>query len=315
MPFSSVEKVTVSSGQPLVLPNGAWMQGKLIFTAPDLAVIGAQDVTLGGAVEVPLVDGAFSVQLVATDATGMSPTGWTYTVTAMLTNGPDWIRYVTLPKATASVVLADVVVPDPVAGTYTVLKDPSYIGNVVVSGTPATGKVPTATSATTATWQMPSGGGGSTIVSNDGRINQGIVVLAAAASWTIVTFGGTEIGSSIPAAVGDRIWWSPSFLRTGGVVYLDPGIRLAAGGVSRYASSGTSTPRTEGYAPMYPQSAFTGIAGMRQFIVQAGEVDGSGNATIVLSYKGPADGVNQKLYFGGDYDGFFFVANMGPPSA
>lgn len=308
-----VETVTVSSGQPLALPDGTWIQGTLTFTGPDLVTIGAQDVVLGGAVKVQLVDGQFAVHLAATDATGMSPTGWTYKVVANFTNAPDWTRYITLPKATPSVNLADVLVPDPVAGTFTVLRDPSAVGDVVVSGSAAAGKVLTATSAEAAAWQTPSSGGGSSIVSTDGRIDRQIITLAAAANWTIVTAsGGIEIGTSIAASVGDRLWFSPSFMRTGGVVYLDLGIKAAAGGISRYTSSGSATPEAEGYAPMYPQSAFTGIAGVREFIVQAGEVDGSGNATIVLAYKGPADGVNQKLYFGGGYSGAIWVANMGP---
>lgn len=153
------------------------------------------------------------------------------------------------------------------------------------------------------------GTGGHAGVSSDGRINEEIIVLGAAASWTIVTTSlGVEIGATVAAAVGQRVWFSPSFLRTGGVVFLDIGIKAAAGGVSRYVSSGTSTPRAEGYAPLYPLVAFTGVVGIREFIVQAGEVDGSGNVKIVLAYKGPADG-NQKLYFGSGYDGAIWTNN------
>lgn len=124
---AGVETVTVSSGQPLTLPDGTWLQGRLVITGPDLVTIGEDDLVLGGGIEVPLVDGAFSVVLVATDATGISPTGWTYKVEAKLTNAPDWTRYITLPKASPSVRLADVVVPDPVAGTFTTLVDPSSV--------------------------------------------------------------------------------------------------------------------------------------------------------------------------------------------
>jgi hypothetical protein len=124
---AGVETVTVSSGQPLTLPDGTWIQGRLIFTSPDLVTIGEDDVILGGTVEVPLVDGQFTVTLCATDATGMSPTGWTYKVQGVFSNAPDWTRYITLPKATPSVALADVLVPDPVAGTFTVLVDGSTL--------------------------------------------------------------------------------------------------------------------------------------------------------------------------------------------
>ena len=157
---------------------------------------------------------------------------------------------------------------------------------------------------------------GGTIVASDGRIDLQIVVPPVAAGWAIVTTnpGGVEIGTSIVAKAGDRLWYAPSFLRTYSIV-LDLGIKAAAGGVSRYTSSGTATPETDGYAAMYEQSSFAGIAGMRQFVVQAGEVDGSGNAKIVLAYRGnSADGVNDKVYFGGGpgYSGAIFVANMGP---
>lgn len=144
---AGVEKVTVSSGQPLVLPDGTPVQGKLLFSGPDVVTIGEDDVILGGTVEVALVDGGFSVQLTATDATGMSPSGWTYKVIAMLTNAPSWTRFISLPKAQPSVILADVLVPDPVAGQLATM--------FLVTGTPTAGQVPTATSPTAATWQTP----------------------------------------------------------------------------------------------------------------------------------------------------------------
>ena len=52
---AGVETVTVSSGEPLTLPDGTAMRGRLIFTGPDLVTIGEDDVILGGTVEVPLV--------------------------------------------------------------------------------------------------------------------------------------------------------------------------------------------------------------------------------------------------------------------
>ncbi|MET7479538.1 hypothetical protein ABZT17_34965 [Streptomyces sp. NPDC005648] len=129
MPFpAGVETVTVSSGQPLKLPDGTAIQGTLYFSGPDVVTIAGEDVLLGGEVPpVELVDGSFSVDLVATDATGMSPTGWTYTVRAVLTNAASWIRYISLPKATPSVKLSDVVVPDPVAGSFSTLIDATAV--------------------------------------------------------------------------------------------------------------------------------------------------------------------------------------------
>jgi hypothetical protein len=136
---AGVELVTVSSGQPLTLFDSTLAKGRLLFTGPNLVTIGGHDVILGGTVETPLVDGQFTEQLVATDATGMSPSGWTYRVQAILTNGPGWTRYISLPKATPTVALADVLVPDPVAGTYTVLEVPRGGSIQATSGTPASG--------------------------------------------------------------------------------------------------------------------------------------------------------------------------------
>lgn len=125
---AGVETVVVSSGQPLTLPDGTPVEGTLYFSGPDVVTIAGEDVLLGGEVPpVELVNGEFSVSLVATDATGMSPTGWTYTVRAVLTNAPSWKRYISLPKATASVKLADVVVPDPVTGSFSTLIDASAV--------------------------------------------------------------------------------------------------------------------------------------------------------------------------------------------
>lgn len=136
---AGVETVTVTAGEPLTGYDGVVARGRLLFTGPSLVTIGGQDVILGGTAEVPLVDGEFSKVLVATDATGMSPSGWTYRVEAVLTNGPGWVRYISLPKATPAVVLADVIVPDPVAGTYTVLTVPRGGVTLSTSGTPGAG--------------------------------------------------------------------------------------------------------------------------------------------------------------------------------
>lgn len=118
-----VETVTVSSDVPLTRPDGSWIEGALLFTGPDLATIAEDDVVFGGGVLARLVDGEFTVRLVATDATGLSPTGGTYTVTSKFTNAPNWVRYISLPKANPSVKLAEVLVPDPVTGEFAVLVD------------------------------------------------------------------------------------------------------------------------------------------------------------------------------------------------
>lgn len=122
---AGVETVTVTAGEPLTGFGGALAKGRLYFTGPDLATIAEDDVVLGGTAEVVLEDGEFTQVLVATDATGMNPSGWTYRVEAALTNGPGWVRYISLPKASPEVKLSDILEPDPVAGEYSVLVDGS----------------------------------------------------------------------------------------------------------------------------------------------------------------------------------------------
>lgn len=105
---SGVETVTVSSGEPLTLPDGTIIKGHIRFTAPDLAVVPSDDYTLGGEAVAELVDGEFSIVLVPQDATGISPTGWSYTITAEFTNAPGWTRYSVLSKNEPNVILSDI---------------------------------------------------------------------------------------------------------------------------------------------------------------------------------------------------------------
>lgn len=125
---SGIEKVTVSTGGvPMTLPDGEFITGSLLITGPDLVTVGGQDLVLGGSVEVPLIDGEFTVTLAATDATGMNPHDWTYRVRAQFTNAPRWTRWILLPKANPDVVLADVVLPDPFDPQYTVIVNPDTL--------------------------------------------------------------------------------------------------------------------------------------------------------------------------------------------
>lgn len=314
---AGVETVTLSSGVPLTLPDGTWMQGRLLFTGPDLVTIGEDDVVLGGTAEVPLVDGEFSVKLCATDASGMSPTGWTYTVRAVLTNAPGWTRYISLPKATPSVKLADVVVPDPVAGTFTVLKDPSYIGAVAVSGTPTAGQVPTATSGTAASWQTLSdgGGGGSAITTAKARIvDDDLSGLPAAASWAVVqTSAGTRLQCSIAASVGDRIRVCPNFLYLGSH-FLDWVLLDSGGAIAVYATSESSTPPPEGNPAMYPTLTLSKGPAPEMFIVGSGDISG-GNVTVALAHQGLGTGSSNRVYAHPTYPFRMRLENIGPEPA
>lgn len=124
---TGVETVTVSAGKPLTRPDGQFIKGRLIFTGPDLATIPEDDFTFGGTAIAHLEGGQFNVVLVASDAIGMSPSGGTYKVASDFTNAPNWVRYVQLPRATANVVLSDILIPDPVAGAHAVLADASTL--------------------------------------------------------------------------------------------------------------------------------------------------------------------------------------------
>jgi hypothetical protein len=122
-----VDGVTVSSGKPLCRPDGTPFEGKLYFTGPDVVTVAGQEIVLGGTTEADLEGGQFSATLAASDTSGMSPSGWTYKVTAAFSNAPGWVRYIALTKANPVVSLADVIVPDPVAGNFTVLADPAAL--------------------------------------------------------------------------------------------------------------------------------------------------------------------------------------------
>lgn len=106
---SGVETVTVSSGEPLTTPDGSLMRGHIRFVAPDLAVAPSDNYTLGGEAVAELVNGEFSIVLVAPDATGINPTGWTYTVIGEFTNAPDWTTFALLTKDQPNVFLSDVI--------------------------------------------------------------------------------------------------------------------------------------------------------------------------------------------------------------
>jgi hypothetical protein len=310
---AGVETVTVTSGTPLIRFDGAFKQGSLVFTGPDLVTIGEDDVITGGGVEVPLVDGEFTVTLCATDATGMSPTGWTYKVASRFTNATNWIRHITLPKGASPVKLADILVPDAVAGTYTVLKDPSYIGNVLVSGTPTVGQVLVATSATTASWQTPSSGSGSaTRTASVHVIDDNLSGLPSAASWTIVqTSGGTKLQCSITAAVGDRIQIVGDFMHVGSH-FLDWASLLSTGVIDQYMGSGAGTPLSEGEPSMYPSLTFEYVTNPPQFTVTSGQIDGNGKVTAALVHQGTGSGI---VYAHSTYPFDLRLENTGPEPA
>lgn len=82
--------------------NGAHPKGFITFI-PDAGNIFINgDLVIGGAIRVPLVNGSMSVNLLATDADGISPTGWTYTVVEALEKRPTVTYSIELPKSLAT---------------------------------------------------------------------------------------------------------------------------------------------------------------------------------------------------------------------
>ena len=126
---AGVEKVTVTDGGvPITGPDGTVLNGSLTVAGPDLATVAEDDFLFGGAARRWVTAGRFDpLTLVATDATGINPTGFAYTIVFTPKYGTPWTRYFQLPKASPSVVLADILIPDPVAGSYGALVDPSTL--------------------------------------------------------------------------------------------------------------------------------------------------------------------------------------------
>jgi hypothetical protein len=196
------------------------------------------------------------------------------------------------------------------------------LGTIPVTGTPAAGKAPILTGPTAAAWTTVGGGGGggATITTADLLIDKEIITLPASpGSYRIMTTspatGSFPIACSIPAAVGDRVRWSLSWMRTGGVLFYDVALLNSAGGFSRFTSTHSPTPAVEGYPPYYNQEpSFPGIAGDQQFAIQDNEIDGNGMVTFALAYQGATDG-QQRAYFGGGYPGYWLLTNLGPEPA
>jgi hypothetical protein len=135
-----VETVTVSSGEPLTTPDGSLMRGHIRFVAPDLAVAPSDNYTLGGEAVAELVDGEFSITLVAPDATGINPTGWTYTIIGEFTNAPNWETFAVLTKDEPSVVLSDVIEAEAISPAFSTIylrrDGGTMTGDLVLAGDP-----------------------------------------------------------------------------------------------------------------------------------------------------------------------------------
>ncbi|MFE9064958.1 hypothetical protein [Streptomyces violaceusniger] len=110
MPWpAGVETVTVTAGDiGLRAPDGSAARGTLRFTPSVSRVTSAEHgAIMLGAVNATLdASGGFTAgPLLATDAGGFSPSGWTYRVDEEFTNGPGRAYNITLPAASPTVAL------------------------------------------------------------------------------------------------------------------------------------------------------------------------------------------------------------------
>ncbi|MGD3112642.1 hypothetical protein [Streptomyces sp. YGL11-2] len=121
----SIPTVTVSGR--FLSPDGRPLSGSVTFRAPAQLTFPAADVILGGPVTAQLdAQGQISATLPATDAPGMVPDGWSYTVTESLSGIPVGRSYqVLLPTEAPEIDLADVAPTDPTKPNYLAVRGAS----------------------------------------------------------------------------------------------------------------------------------------------------------------------------------------------
>ncbi|MFB7461723.1 hypothetical protein [Streptomyces sp. NPDC056188] len=115
---------TVTVTGRYLTPDGRPLSGRVIWRAPLLVFPAPYDVILGAPVTATLdPQGRFEVELPATDAPGMNPTGWAYTVAEQLDGIPAGRSYqVLLPAETPRVDIADIAPTDPTTPNYVAVK-------------------------------------------------------------------------------------------------------------------------------------------------------------------------------------------------
>lgn len=322
-----IPRVTVTTGLPLMSPGGTAVQGKILFIGPDLVVVPDLDLTLDGAEPMFLSGGMGTVDLVPSDLAGMNPRGWDYEVRTAFTNAPNWVRYIRLTSGMGTVKLADVLMPDPATGTYSVLGPPGAKGD---QGNPgpagadgrsayevavANGFVGSQ-SAWLASLQGPKGdpgtGGGTAVTTREVEVGDdpNLTPLPSVAQWTVVASAasGTQLACSIPASVGDRIEFFPAMGYRGSGAFLDWSLLTGAGAPGLFAAREDGQPSIEGNITMYPSLSVVGYTAGGQFTVGAEHLDEDGNATVALVWKG--GGGDEFIYLHPDYRARLRLKNL-----
>ncbi|MGW2485177.1 phage tail protein [Streptomyces sp. NPDC001571] len=130
----SIPTVTVRAR--FLAPDGQPLSGAVTFRAPAQLTFPAADVILGGPVTAQLdAQGQISATLPATDAPGMDPSGWSYTVTEQLSGIPAGRSYQLLLPAERPVVdLADVAPTDPTKPNYLAVRGDSAYEVALATG-------------------------------------------------------------------------------------------------------------------------------------------------------------------------------------
>ncbi|MFD9146197.1 hypothetical protein ACFWDF_02840, partial [Streptomyces diastaticus] len=123
------------TGRYLTL-DGRPLAGRVVWRAPSLLTFPNADVILGGPTTVQLdATGAFSVELPATDAPDMHPTGWSYQVAEQLAGVANRAPYhVLLPAESPDVDIDDLAPTDPATPTYVAVRGDSAYEVAVAEG-------------------------------------------------------------------------------------------------------------------------------------------------------------------------------------
>ncbi|AZM47812.1 hypothetical protein DMB38_20270 [Streptomyces sp. WAC 06738] len=102
-----------------IAPDGTPLSGTVSFAPPSVLTLPESDIISTTAAKVTLDGtGYFEVDLIPTDAPGMSPARWSYQVTEKLKGTPPRVFHIMLPGGTGTVDLADIAPVSPYAGNY-----------------------------------------------------------------------------------------------------------------------------------------------------------------------------------------------------